>query len=98
MFSSVFCMQAKHKLTGVMNYTNPGAISHNEVRMQHGDAAGWRSSCMQLCSSMRGAFVHDYVTSAASLHARRWSYDWCKPSACADKLHASYTRCIVSCQ
>ena len=24
-------MQARRKLTGIMNYTNPGAISHNEV-------------------------------------------------------------------
>jgi hypothetical protein len=25
-------LQAKRKLTGIMNFTNPGAISHNEVR------------------------------------------------------------------
>jgi hypothetical protein len=25
------CAQAKRKLTGIMNYTNPGAISHNEI-------------------------------------------------------------------
>ena len=25
-------MQAKRKLTGIMNYTNPGVVSHNEVR------------------------------------------------------------------
>jgi hypothetical protein len=24
-------LQAKRKLTGIMNFTNPGAISHNEV-------------------------------------------------------------------
>ena len=24
-------MQAKRGLTGIMNYTNPGAISHNEI-------------------------------------------------------------------
>ncbi len=24
-------MQAERKLTGIMNYTNPGAISHNEI-------------------------------------------------------------------
>lgn len=27
---SLHC-QAKRKLTGIMNFTNPGAISHNEV-------------------------------------------------------------------
>lgn len=25
------CLQARRGLTGVMNYTNPGAISHNEI-------------------------------------------------------------------
>ena len=25
------CAQAKRGLTGIMNYTNPGAISHNEI-------------------------------------------------------------------
>ena len=24
-------MQAERKLTGIMNFTNPGAISHNEI-------------------------------------------------------------------
>ena len=31
MFINVACMQAKRGLTGIMNYTNPGAISHNEI-------------------------------------------------------------------
>lgn len=30
--------QAKRKLTGIMNFTNPGAISHNEVRAQRAAA------------------------------------------------------------
>ena len=25
------CAQARRGLTGIMNYTNPGAISHNEI-------------------------------------------------------------------
>lgn len=24
-------MQAKRKLTGIMNFTNPGVVSHNEI-------------------------------------------------------------------
>lgn len=27
----LFCVQAKRGLTGIMNFTNPGAVSHNEV-------------------------------------------------------------------
>ncbi len=27
----LLCAQAKRGLTGIMNYTNPGAISHNEI-------------------------------------------------------------------
>jgi hypothetical protein len=34
-------LQAKRKLTGIMNFTNPGAISHNEVRT---DSLPWQSS------------------------------------------------------
>lgn len=36
-------LQAKRGLTGIMNYTNPGAISHNEVRksLQLAGAVVW---------------------------------------------------------
>jgi hypothetical protein len=32
-------LQAKRKLTGIMNFTNPGAISHNEVSWASAAAA-----------------------------------------------------------
>ena len=35
--ATVPLLQARRKLTGIMNFTNPGVISHNEV--SHGHAA-----------------------------------------------------------
>lgn len=29
--------QAERKLTGIMNYTNPGAVSHNEILQMYKD-------------------------------------------------------------
>ena len=28
-------VQARRKLTGIMNYTNPGAVSHNEIMQMY---------------------------------------------------------------
>ena len=35
---SIFCsLQAQRNLTGIMNYTNPGAVSHNEILQMYKD-------------------------------------------------------------
>lgn len=33
----LFVEQAERKLTGIMNYTNPGAVSHNEILQMYKD-------------------------------------------------------------
>ena len=35
---------ARRKLTGIMNFTNPGAISHNEILAVRG-GWGWACEC-----------------------------------------------------
>ena len=36
-FSNFCLLQAQRKLTGIMNYTNPGAVSHNEILQMYKD-------------------------------------------------------------
>lgn len=41
-------LQAQRKLTGIMNFTNPGAISHNEVRLCVSMASGRGGGLMRV--------------------------------------------------
>lgn len=49
--ATLLLQQAKRKLTGIMNFTNPGAISHNEVR-HHAvqGAVRLQCTCVAVCS------------------------------------------------
>ena len=96
-------LQAQRNLTGIMNYTNPGAVSHNEILQMYKDYIDpdfkWSNFSVEEQAKVIVAARSNNLLDTERVSQAACFCLLCQSSMCCARLHAweMLAFCLVSC-